>query len=447
MGRSSQHIVPDDPGFELQFNLPEFDLGLAESTFIARISQYTGNSSSQLSPLNRLSSQGGPPSIIGGIEVSGSSEHDSLYLQLPFGRDSMDPRKPGNGEFRFGGEEEVVPAFDDWGIDIDADGNVVPSFEEPELPPLPRTPTKFHPNIDQAQAPQPVLDADGDLAMDHGGSQQPEAVSQPTAPQALSKLPGAKGPVMEAAGVPTQRRKVRRPVFLGLDAGTKISKQEFRSWDTDYLARQEAMRDRSKPSTAPAQARNNAWNFLFGRGLMDVGSSSGITGCPQPLASQFAGENLAKSLGVSIACDSESSANKRSSSEAFGTEEDEERRTRLRADDGEQMGRGIRDQGDVPPVLDQEVEVGREPGSALSDMPSLVPWNRPPSVPPGSSVHGSAKAASLQGGRHISASPLHGRGNIPQEIERFSDHPELDLDLDRHSPTSPRCDPQDSQLA
>lgn len=357
--------------------------------------------------------------MIAGLNISRSSEQRSFQLELPFGRDSMASQKPGEGALNLGGEEELVPAFDDWGIEIDADGNVILAVEEPELPPLPRLPGQVGGELAQTQQ---NLDQQGDVVMNLGEELLPEVEAFPK-PPADPPAEEEQGP--EAAAAPMRQRRTRRPVLLMPDAETIVSKQEFRAWEANYLATQEeALRNKASISTGPVQARKNAWTLLFGRGLMDVGLPTGIPDGVHPLVEQFAGVGLAKSLGINVSSEEFNGLHgrRRSADEAFDME-DEDRRVRARFADGEQVGRSIQQQEDMPLIFDQDVEVGREPGSALSDIPSSVPWNRP-----GSSVHGSAKAASFLAGRQVSASPLHGRGSTFQEIERFSDQPDFGSD-------------------
>lgn len=421
----------------MDFRLPEFDF--EEAGNILTASQGSNRTSSQLSPLDRDISFGASTSIIGGFDISGSSKQGAFQLQLPFGRDSMTSQKPGGGSLNLGGEEELLPAFDDWGIEVDADGNVIPVVDEPELPALPPLlPGELGGGgLTQPQKSGHNIDVQGDIVMDLGeGEFLPDAEALPKAP---FELPSEEGTISRTAPAPLRQRKARQPVLLTPDNETKVSKLEFRAWDKEYVARQEVARNKINISTGPAQAAKNAWNLLFGRGLMDVGILTGIPGCIHPLAEQFSGVGLAKSIGMNIDFEdpSQPRGGRRSAEVAFGPEEDEERRVRIRVDDGEQVGRNIQDQEDMLPMFDQEVEVGREPGSALSDLASSVPWNRPLSAAPGSSVHGSAKAVSFQAGRRVSASPLQGRGTALPDIERLSDQPGFGSDgLEPHYTSS-----------
>ncbi|KAJ4298699.1 R8 protein [Collariella sp. IMI 366227] len=458
-------ILADDPEFELDPNLPAFHFDEEGVLVVPEISQASRKTSSQLSPLQRdgsLSSSN--RSILVGFDLSQSpyGGHSSL-LNGPFGAGTMTPGKGGDGIMPFGDEERELQALDDLGIEIDADGNIVQAPEEPQLPRLPR-PEKDEgvvllqdddfiqfdnqgdvimggANVFHSDPPLPALQAFG--AQSHG--QQGHEQEQ--------NIEGREVAVSEEASsgqAPIRVQRPRRRPILALDDQTKITRQELKSWSANYLEHAEKA-SQSRQGVTPAEARKNAFNLIFGRGIAGVGFSTGVPGLPHPLAPHFAGEGLhANLLGIIITHPNEENVEvprgrHRNALEAFDLDEDaNSRRVRRRLSDDEhsedsQHGQRLPhpDDDGLPPILGDDelppVELGRRAGSVLPDLPSDVPWNRPSSQIPSSSIKGGGPG-SKPPSRHVSASPLHGRGSIlipGGEIERFSDdgdHPFLGSD-------------------
>ena len=329
------------------------------------------------------------------------------------------------------GEEEELP-FGDFGLAIDADGNVI---EEPELPAHRPSQQQVDDGLvlpgsgdhaQQQQAEGAPINFDGDVQMIFGEDPLPDAEPLPTRKRKESEFEQEVS--SEFAAAPS--RRARRAKAPKLDQGdSRISRMDLKNWNTDYLSNMEAARN-AHNKTGPTQAKKNAYNLTFGLGIANIGQITAGPGLAHPLAKIFAGQELqARIIGLPPAGDeveSPSGRRRRSASEAFEEDEDErDRRVRLRLDeDGEQQGRGIQDgqMEDMPLIFDNDMEVGREPGSALSEMLSSVPWNRPPSVVPSSAQSQKSGQARLQGGRHMEGSPLVGRGSILPDIERFSDN-------------------------
>jgi len=364
----------------------------------------------------------------------------------------MTPGKEDNALMAFGDEERELQALDDWGIEIDADGNIVPVMEEPQLPRLPHPEDQKEANaMEQDQII--TFDEQGDVVMSGGEifhSDPPIAVGQEQEHQAQDQEQGQEEEMQEVAveaeansgqaPIRVQRRR-RRPI-LALDDHTKVTRQELKSWSSNYLANAEQSSQRRHGTTA-TEARKNAFNLIFGRGIGGVGFPTGIPGIPHPLAPHFAGEGLqACLLGIIVTHpDGEDveapRGRRRSALEALELEQDDaERRVRRRVNDDEDsqdsqhaQAQPAQDDDAFQPLLGDDdelppVEVGRRAASILPDIPSDVPWNRPSSQIPSSSNKG---AGSKPPSRQVSASPLHGRGSllIPgPDIERFSDDAE-----------------------
>ncbi len=452
--RRKELILEDDPGFELNPILPAFHFDDDGNLVVPQGSQSSRKTSSQLSPLQTdgslLSSN---RSILSGFDLSQSPfGRGNSIIAEPFGAGTMTLGKEDDRMIPFGDEERELQALDDWGIEIDAEGNVIPFAEEPQLPQLPQL--QDQEGADPMQQDQVVIfDDQGDVIMGgeelfrsdpplpvqqgqekSQGQEQEQEVSQEHGEQQVTVEEASSG----QAPVRAQRQR-RRPVLVP-DDQTKITREELKSWSANYLANAEHSSQR-RHGTTIAEARKNAFDLVFGRGIAGVGFATGVPGLPHPLAPHFAGEGLqACLLGIIITHpDGEAiealQGRRRTALEALELEqEDAERRVRRKLNDDDDDDEDAQHaqpqplQDDELPFGDDDlppVEVGRRAGSILPDIPSDVPWNRPSSQIPSSSVKGAAGGSLFPGNRQVSASPLHRRGGsllIPgPEIERFSD--------------------------
>lgn len=447
--RRSQLILGDDPNFVPSFDLPPLDFDENGDLLLPvwDFSQRT-RLSSQLSPLDRGSgsivSPAGAPLI--NLNIRRSSSQDSLGIPLPFGgkqqkQDDLDL------DMAFG-EEEVLP-FEDFGLIIDADGNLVEQAE-PELPPhlqgeaamigeaaqkvggapaFPDDEAMFIPGDDD----QMVVDDDPFAEVAVGQAQQNPQQSEVPLPS--EELISSDEPQQG------QQRKKRTIKRLAPDVATHVGREEFKSWSENYIARVVEARNVHHQVTA-AQARKNAYNITFGMGVMGIGVLNTIPGLEHPLAQFFAGDELKSIVMGDVEADVEEedeeqarSRRRRSASDAFGEEEDvlDERRVRPRTDEAQaeeqdpQVGRNTEEKDgqaiDDPMLMfgDDLPETGREqPGSAMSDhrRSSNAPWNRPSSVIP-SSIH--SQKGREAGSHAVEGSPLVGRGSILPNDPHFND--------------------------
>jgi meiotic recombination protein REC8, fungi type len=321
--------------------------------------------------------------------------------------------------------DEEIQEYEDWGIEIDADGNLMSFVEEPELPKLPR-------DDDQVQdAPQeddhnPILDNDGDAIVDFDGPALPDAEPFPPRKEVVEE-DSQDIPEPEVAAAPIRKRRQRHA--LAPDAETTLSRKKIKAWGEDYMKNIERARNRARRKTTVAQAKSNAYNLIFGRGLTDVGIPIGRPNLALPLADFFAGD----ALETSILCitpragDKPPRRRRRTALEALELEsEEEERRVRPRLSaEPQQAGqaddifvgddeRGLRDD-------EEAIEVGRQSGKALAEIHSDVPWNRPSSQMPSSSAKGGRHG--FGSSRQVSPSPLRAQGSQNFDIERYSDQP------------------------
>ncbi|KAK3694810.1 Rec8 like protein-domain-containing protein [Podospora appendiculata] len=443
--KRNQLMLQDDPGFEITMNLPVFDFDDRGNLVASQVSQASRKTSSQLSPLQRsILSSGGGGSLLGGFDLPHSwSNRMSSQLESPLKPGSIGFGSMGNEPLPF--PEDDAQVFEDLGIEIDSDGNIITHGEdEPELPKLSLLGSEgtHHPVEDDD--PFAAVDDEGDVVMNFNDPPLPEAEAFPPHQQE-EQQPRSQGDIYQQAleseissdRVVTHARKRKPPVPHGPDVVTKVNRSEIRAWGLNYLADAERARKTRRGATI-ADAKKNAFHFIFGRGLADVGFP-GIPKFTSPLAQFFAGEELQAQL-LGIAAEQEDNrpqrGRRRTALEALELEdEDAERRVRPRLDteEPEQAGQG-QGQGQAPaqqqenddplvPGDEEEAEVGRKANSALPDLPSDLPWNRPSSQIPGSSARQGTAEPGQFSGRPVSASPLHGRGSHLPEIERFSDQP------------------------
>lgn len=433
-------------------------------------SQASRKTSSQFSPLDRLNlTPDGNGSFVLNFDLPRSSPADPLYSQhSSYSLGPFSQHKADDDMMQFGEPDANTEIFGDWGIEIDADGNVIAAMDEPELPVLPR------PEEERAHAtasgqghgePEFYFEDQGDLLMSGGTAPPPEAdevpglvsdqLEQVQEDQIMAEAEEAQviaeeEPVGEAVAAPVRRRQRRRAV-LAPDEDTKVSRHELKSWSNDYLANAERANNvaRRAAATNPTVAKKHAYELTFGRGVGGVGAlEDGLDSGnhrSHPLADLFAGVDFAAEIldidiNININIDEDDEAERRRSGrrpamEALELEEEEaERRVRPRlSDENEEEHQAQAQQKAAEPQTgasrgllaggaEEDAEVGRRDGSALPDIPSDAPWNRPSSLIPGSSVKGDSHHPGSS--RQVSASPLRSRGShlahLPP-IDRFSD--------------------------
>ncbi|KAK3496798.1 Rec8 like protein-domain-containing protein [Neurospora hispaniola] len=461
--KRNQLILPDDPNFEVNMGLPAFRLDEDGNLASLVQSQASCKTSSQFSPLDRFNlTPDGSGSFLLGLDLPQSSPADPLYSQhSSYSLGPLSQHKPDDDMMEFGESEANAEIFGDWGIEIDADGNVMATVDEPELPILPRPEeertrvTAFGQGHDESEL---SFDDQGDLLMSGGTAPPPDAdeipglvpdqVEQAQEDQFMEDVEEAKviaeEPVVQTVATPVQRRQRRRTVLVP-DHDTKISRHELKSWSTDYLVNVERANNAAVRAAAmnPTTAKKHAYELIFGRGVGRVGAlESGLNfgnHRSHPLAALFSGANFAsEALGVNIDEEVEAEgrrSRRRTALEALELEEEgAERRVRRRlSDENGEEHRAQAQQNAEPQTeagrgglptggAEEDAEIGRRDGSALPDIPSDAPWNRPSSLVPGSSVKGDNHHRGSS--RQVSASPLHSRGShlahLPP-IDRFSD--------------------------
>ena len=425
-------ILPNDPAFDIDFQLPLLDLD--GDAIMAGLNSIhgVGNTFSQLSPLDA-----------GSISASG---HGSFPLgpQLPssvashaagqfFGTDGPSSIKNSGIIMPFGDEDEA-PLGGDL-LRIDADGNIIEESQLPAHSIQQQQEAVGEAAAVHASAPQPAgavpVPGDVDLQMVFGEEPLPEAEALPARQRPLGD--GEAGPSRASVAAAASLPRERKPrVYFEAEGVTRIPRDVFQSWSDNYVENQKQILEKREHKRRLAvtlrRAEQNAFITVFGRGINDVGLlDAGFRRNPDkvhPLAEMFAGVALRDSLMGDPAeqGDAPRGRRQRSSSEVLGGDDGNEggRRVRPRIDDGEQVGRGQPAEDERSPMfVDAAVEMGRDPGSILSDQPAL-PWNRQSSAVP-SSAKGSAQKPAAAA-RQDQSSPLAGRRSILPDIERFSDN-------------------------
>jgi hypothetical protein len=240
-------------------------------------------------------------------------------------------------------------------------------------------------------------------------------LSDAYAPQ--PELPSSAAESVETAAAP-QRRKVRVPTFIPLDASVEMRNRDLISMNNNYLANMAEDEKRSYALKARQQAKKNADFWLLGSGISGAGNGIGSSKVKGPLADLFSGPSLYQWMtGIEL----DVSGRKRESEGEETT--DTERRVRPRLDE-DQVGRGVGGEPNDGIIFQgDDLEMGREAPEGFDDISSAMPWNVSASIR-GSSVARAGTGAGtvagsvtgslrVRGHRTVSASPLLGRGAPP----------------------------------
>lgn len=423
--RREQLILLDDPQFDLNLELPSFHLDLSGNLDLSHFNQPSLQQTSQMSPMDRRGA-GSSSSLIGNLDLPHSTpvSQRGYQLPMPFGHghdNSMGSHKLGN-DFMQLADEENLALGEDWGVFVDEDGNVQSAGldEEPQLPAL------SQPHLAERALQEDIarlLGSDDVQGVNDQAQLQGLIQSKAATLAGEQQLRNHTDEERDSSSSPKQSkalsRKRRKRLDVVQDPRTTVSIVEFKGWSANYLQRTEqerAGKRQRQHAVTPAQAKKNAFDWVFGRGIGNVGMPINVPRCAQPLAEFFAGDALRNQLlGLAEGGSDQRHGRRRSSSEAELEDAEAGRRVRqrlsLEGKEEQQPGQGEQKQV-------QAVEVGRDGGPIPPDLPSDVPWNRPGSLIPSSSVKGSVQRG--QPGRQLS-SPMAGRGSFVPDIERFSD--------------------------
>jgi meiotic recombination protein REC8, fungi type len=240
----------------------------------------------------------------------------------------------------------------------------------------------------------------------------------------------------------TPARKKHRNRQILKDDVLQIRKSTLKIWNDSYLSKMQDDRRRMAIRKAKRRSKNMATYFVYRSGIGNIGAGIGQTGFTHPLAQLFSGDAFLKSLQnrMDDSVAHKARGIKRSYSHSTSSNADyERRRTRIRLEEGSQIGRGdfqgLEDQDytNIPFDLDASVELARDAVSLLEEHSTQMPWN----TTQGGSIHSSlrSRAASIlstnqpgstfkppslpsldrRASRLPEASPLFGRSRLPSQ--------------------------------
>ena len=305
----------------------------------------------------------------------------------------------------------------DVGLIIDENGNIIE--EEPQTEPhLPECPPSFAKNAGGNVVPM-IVDDDDDVfnpnlpvyavldgkprstaALVDQGQINPSLVTDtPTFPS----TPSTSTVVSRQAD-----QKVSRAKVSFVDDVTQIPLSDYFKCVTNYSDNMGKVAAKKILARAVRRAhdttlhRQLARAFTFDRGIFCVANKVGAQYPEHPLTQMFSGEALAESL--------------------LGDSLTKAKRRRMDvAEPSTPIARSTRGINLDGPGDEQDIELGRMPGSALSDNPSLA-LHRQSSVLPGSSAHGSVQRSASAVRQHADGrlSSL-GLPDSPGFFERYSD--------------------------
>jgi len=140
----------------------------------------------------------------------------------------------------------------------------------------------------------------------------------------------------DSAEAPLQRRR-RQPKLLPVDQRMELHNADLAQWKNDYAANMAEATEAKRHHRAPALAKKNASFWVVGAGIGGVGAGLGSSKLKSPL-DMFAGDAMMEALtGVKTP----TAGQKRSHDDEESHDSDSEaRRVRMRADEGDQIGRG-----------------------------------------------------------------------------------------------------------
>ena len=248
-------------------------------------------------------------------------------------------------------------------------------------------------------------------------------------------------PSSESAEAP-QRRKKAKPRIIAADQALELRNNDLIRWQREYLDQMAADNLAKSHRKELAQAKKNAFSYVYGSGINGVGDGVASSKLESPLT-MFSGAALLARLTGRPEPSSEPTVKKGSKKRSSNADEDEEESSKrarhsslpVREDEIGRAAPQFEDDAAIIMNIDDEIpsmEIGRDAPSALADYPSsaLMPWNVSASLHShqriASSSHqgralGLGSQISGTGRRLPSASPLIGRGsNAPGMLEQFS---------------------------
>lgn len=256
------------------------------------------------------------------------------------------------------------------------------------------------------------------------GEDLPEGVAFPTAAEQVhgDSVQDALGnKIIESSSsstitAPLRNKSCARKILL-LDDEKMLRNKDLSNWNTSYLQTMKVETKIKHNRHHKLQAKKNAEHWVWGAGVGGIGPQMydgiGLSLFGDDLFQLYTGINRKKIAGQK---------RERDSGLDEGTQ-DESRRLRQLTDEV-QIGRGVDEEAqftrniedEALSLPDQDVEFPRDAPPALDDQQifSAMPWNIHSASARGSSAvprsGTGTQGGSRRGGRMVSASPLHGRG-------------------------------------
>ncbi|CAK7234425.1 R8 protein [Sporothrix bragantina] len=410
--KSIQILLPNDPCFDLDlFQLPPFDFD--EPLDGSFLSQDRQASWTNMSLKSRSSQNTQLPQLMLDADSSASGSYAGGFRYSASGASVMpDSPTPLAQRFNFQEEDNLLL---DVGLFIDENGNIIEEEPqtEPRLPDFPSRTAKVSSDnvIPMIMDDEDIFNPDPAVQAALAGNSRSKALvdSSGVNPSLITHTPSSPSTLSPSTVVSRQaHQKALRVKVNFVDYVTQIPLSDYFKYVTNYSDNMEKTIEKKNLARSTRRAhdttlhRKVAQAFTFGRGIFCIANEVKAKYPEHPLAQMFSGEALAESvLGESLT-----------------------RAKRRRVDLTEPstpIARGHRGINLDGFDEEQDIELGRMPGSALSDNPSLA-LNRPSSVLPGSSAHGSVQ-------RSASAIRQHADGRLssagfpdsPSFFERYSD--------------------------
>lgn len=351
--------------------------------------------------LDADSSAGG--SYAGGFRYSASGASQMPESPTPLSR-----------PYGFQDEENLLL---DVGLFIDENGNIIE--EEPRTEPqLPAFPSKSTKTSGGDVVPM-IVDDDDDIFNPNPALQS--KTSDGIKPSLLTQMPSSPSKLSWSPSTMVSRaalQKASRIKLSFVDGVTQIPLSDYFHYVINYTQNMEQVAEKKDHARALRRAhdtglhRKIAHDFIFGRGVFGVADAVKAQYLEHPLAQMFSGDALEETL--------------------FGEGLARAKRRRLdTVEPSTPVARGVHGVNLDGFDDEQDIELGRQPASALSDNPSLA-LNRHSSALPGSSAHGSVQR-SASGIRHLPDGRLSSAGfpDSPSFFERYSDE---GIDFAQHPP-------------
>ncbi|KAL7910123.1 Rec8 like domain-containing protein [Trichoderma velutinum] len=437
-------VLEDDPGFDLLAALPNLDLLRWDRDLVLLPSQGSASKFSQMTPLGTASQGSSSPrhhSALINLQLPPSSQ-SAASCRIPSDFGNLGPllgrsihHADSMGEFQPFGDDEF-PSISGIGFDFDAEGNLISILDqEPELPPLP---VQASPVVGLGlqritKEARDIIMGEEDNLLDFGEEELPDRKAVPII-ESIQQAEETQQQAAETATAETGRASTRMARSRRINPHTMVDtritlhKQVIRDWNPNYAANMASvLRQQQKSTTTKGQAKKNAMALLYDFGIAHVGAYQNAAGLVHPLAADFVGIPLKAHLqgrepdeiGQS---EPKRRGRRRKSDEAFEDDQNsEERNTKQRMVEEVELGRGeTRDTHDDAYIMFDEhsiPEIGMDAAPPMEDRhsSSVMPWSRPGSAVPGSSVRGSAQKSK------VTPSPLFNRGSALGTIDRHSD--------------------------